>query len=201
MIISTDKAFIFCAFNKTGTTSIEEVVQGFADKKAMKRVFREYQKFDQPVIFKHMRPLHVQQIIGAEEWERHYSFCFVRNPFGRMVSLYHFHRQAKQKEFPQAQLSFIEWVRAGGSGTARKLMSEFVSDADGNRMVEFVGRYENLAEDYADVAGRLGLPPDLSRSNASSHRDYREYYDDESRELVTRWVRADLEAFDYRFSD
>ncbi len=57
------------------------------------------------------------------------------------------------------------------------------------------------ATDQQAVAGRLGLPADLPRSNDSSHRDYREYYDDESRELVTRWVRADLEAFDYRFSD
>ncbi|HTA65960.1 MAG TPA: sulfotransferase family 2 domain-containing protein, partial [Xanthomonadaceae bacterium] len=78
--------------------------------------------------------------------------------------------------------------------------SDFVTDADGRLMVDFIGRVERLQADCDRICARIGIPGgELGRSNESSHRDYREYYDDELIALVSEMYRSDLELFDYAF--
>lgn len=66
--------------------------------------------------------------------------------------------------------------------------------------VEFVGRFENLQADFDYVAGRLNMPPgELPRTNWTEHHHYRQYYDAETRQLATEFLRDDLERFGYEF--
>jgi hypothetical protein len=200
MIFSSKKGFIFCAFNKTGTSSIEKVLERYGDRWGTRRVRKAYEKLDEPAIFKHARPAHLVPLIGADVWERSFTFCFVRNPFDRMVSLYHFHRQLHPERFPlAAETSFLEWAREGGSGTAQRSMREFVCDDDGNQIIDFVGRFESLHEDFARVCERIGIQAELPMVNTSKHKSYVDYYDDESRALVQAWVQPDLDYFGYGF--
>jgi hypothetical protein len=138
-------------------------------------------------------------MLGESEWDRYFTFSFVRNPWSRAVSLYFFHRKGA-KRWPLAQKSFGEWILAGGTGTVRRSMSEFVSDDDGTRIVDFVGRYENLVEDFRLACERAGLPElELPYANRSTSGNYRQYYNDETREIVGQWSKRDIEEFDYRF--
>lgn len=68
-------------------------------------------------------------------------------------------------------------------------------------MIEFVGKLENFERDIAVVCKRLDIPfPDpIPHENRSNSRDYREFYDDQSREIIAHWFREDLEQFDYDF--
>ena len=71
-----------------------------------------------------------------------------------------------------------------------------------------IGRYESLFDDLAEfftqneIAVDDGLVPRMEARqpvNASPHRHYREYYDDELRDLVGRSCRELIEGFDYAF--
>ena len=61
-------------------------------------------------------------------------------------------------------------------------------------------RFENLADDFRAVCGRLGISPStLPRYNRSSREHYSKYYDDELRELVRMRFAAEIERFGYTF--
>ena len=78
-------------------------------------------------------------------------------------------------------------------------LTEWISDGD-EIIVDFVGRYENLNEDWSKVCRALEVPAlSLGRENQVVRQDYRGFYDDELRELVANRFRRTIELFGYRF--
>lgn len=70
---------------------------------------------------------------------------------------------------------------------------------EGDVELDFVGRFERLAADWAVVARRLGMDGSLEHHNATRHRPYREMYSWRARRAVRRAYAADLDAFGYSF--
>src|SRR6266566_3325798 len=67
-------------------------------------------------------------------------------------------------------------------------------------IVDFVGRYENLDEDWSKICRALQIRAlSLGRENQVARQDYRVFYDDESRELVANRFARTIELFGYRF--
>lgn len=70
---------------------------------------------------------------------------------------------------------------------------------------KFIGRFETLESDFlkAQRKGRFTAPFELkfrtSRVSVVRNKHYREFYDDETREEVAKWHRADIERFGYEF--
>lgn len=98
----------------------------------------------------------------------------------------------------------------------------YVYNGEGRLLVDFIGRTENMDDDFRKVCHKIGIepayPPKTNRSfragNAREHlkflfgrrkeparRDYKGYYDAETREIVEDMYRQDLELFDYGFRD
>ncbi len=75
----------------------------------------------------------------------------------------------------------------------------FVVDRRQNSMIDFVGRYETLHEDWEKVCGRLGVTLELPVRMKSHHLDYRSYYNDETRAMVAQMYATDIRMFDYAF--
>ena len=73
----------------------------------------------------------------------------------------------------------------------------FVTDQQGRLLVNFVGRFENLAEDFAAVCQRLGIHASLPYTNPSNHRDYRQFYTPAWRDLGVEHAHQDCELFGY----
>jgi hypothetical protein len=201
MIISTRKKFIFAAFNKTGTTSIEHVLQRYNNRFMYLYLFCQHaRRRPDRRMFKHVRPYHLKQILGNAGWEKYFSFSFVRNPWSRAVSLYFAHRKSPRRPRLLDDLSFDDWVRSGGTGTAQRSMFEFITDDDGNVITSFTGKYEYLERDFRTICEHVALPtPGLPHLNRSSDGDYRKYYTSETRDIVAGWARVDIEKFGYDF--
>ena len=94
---------------------------------------------------------------------------------------------------------------------------------NGELLVDFVGKFESLQNDFDDVCIHLGLGDSalphvnssdkksrelrrkvknfLHRNDESDLRDYVDYYDDETRQYVGELYRKDIEKFDYSFAD
>ncbi len=92
----------------------------------------------------------------------------------------------------------------------RKVIFEAVSVGDYLRLdedeedpfgnVDYIMRFENLADDFRAVCGTLSiLPATLPQYNRSIREHYSKYYDDELRELVRTRFAGEIERFGYTF--
>ena len=90
----------------------------------------------------------VRERVGADCWSQLYRFCFERNPWDKAVSMYFWRTRRNDKPPP-----FETWATKPGS-----LVSERdLYTIDGELAVDFVGRYETLADDLGAVLDRVGL--------------------------------------------
>lgn len=72
-------------------------------------------------------------------------------------------------------------------------------DESKNLMVDFVGRFENIEEDFRAICRKVGITASLPHVNKSKRTDYRDYYDAETRDLTARLYAEDIERFGYTF--
>jgi hypothetical protein len=81
-----------------------------------------------------------------------------------------------------------------------RAQADFVTDESGAVMVSHLLRAESLQADFDALCEALSLPQvALETRNASEHRDYREYYDEDLAQRVAERYRTDIALFGYRF--
>jgi hypothetical protein len=182
------RSFVFVHINKTGGTSISQAL-GIPWAR-------------------HETAGTIRGRLGPKEWDRRFKFAFVRNPFDRVVSQYHYRVKTGQSGLGDRPVAFEEWVSlAYGARAAPYYNAEmmfmpqvrWVRDDAGNDLLDFVGRFERLEDDFARVARVVGVDATLPHLKRSSHEPYRGYYSDETRALVADRYRDDLDAFGYEF--
>lgn len=156
----------------------------------------------------HLPASTLKRAVPDEVWDTYFKFAFVRNPWDLLVSYYHYHKKeaAESEEFRQSwpriaerfrrTSNFEEWVH---TGIYVQPHLNFIADAEGRLMVDFVGRFETLRRDFQTVCERVGLRAQLPHENSTEHAPYREYYNETTRELVRRKFRRDIETFGYEF--
>ena len=90
---------------------------------------------------------------------------------------------------------YIDW-RVNGILRTQKA---FLVDERGQQIVDFVGRFENLGGDFAEICNKLQINQRLPHVNRSRHAAYRDYYTDRTMHLVKEAFAADIDFFDYGF--
>ena len=143
-------------------------------------------------------------------YKDYYKFTFVRNPWDRWVSEYKWSR--RQKWAKQLKpMTFVQYCKCKkqnlASMYARKERVHLWTQVDVIKHclgrvdeLSFIGRFENLQEDFNIVCDKIGIPrQQLPHKNKSKHKHYTEYYDNETREIVAKKYAKDIEYFEYKF--
>ncbi|MBX3692206.1 sulfotransferase family 2 domain-containing protein [Dokdonella sp.] len=205
MIISRHRRFIFFAVPKTGTHSVRRALRPHLAEDDLEQVGLFVQKrFPFPELnaigHGHLSVRQVHPVLGAETFDNYFKFAFVRNPFDRFVSYCAFmSRQTGSFEVaPQAFMRHIVRDAPPWQHVLFRPQHEMLVDAAGRVAMDMLGRVENMQADYDRICGHIGIPSTkLEQVNASRHRPYMEYYDDELRSLVARMYARDFELLGY----
>jgi hypothetical protein len=131
-----------------------------------------------------------------KEYDRlqYFVFTFIRNPWDRIVSVwnYHYEHVPEFKKFIRSD--FSSYSKQSVFSHTRQQINSFFIEPD------FIGRYENLAEDWKQIAVRFGLTRELPHMNKGKEKlHYSKYYDRDDIEIVRNLYWADIERFGYEF--
>lgn len=189
-LVSDSHRFIFIHVPKTGGTSVKHALGTLGSNHWV----------DADTASKHLRMRDLGDIAPTLLHEQFTSFAFVRNPFDQLASFWTYKMENPfHPDYAHIRRlgSFDQWVR-WFSDKPRARQSAFTHDDNGNQLVDFIGRYENLEHDFAQIASTLDLPTtELPRRNTSDHPPWQQMFTDDLCDLVVdRWAR-DFALFGY----
>ncbi len=136
-------------------------------------------------------------------WRDYFKFAFVRNPYDRAVSDFHW----RTRKTGRTDLDFDDFLarmqaRDFRDGVVPRHFDNWpIYTIDDRIAVDFVGRFESLADDLAQVFDRIGLPaPRLPHAKSSKpRRPTASWYGDTQRARVEALFGREIRAFDYAF--
>lgn len=202
MLICHDPKIIFVHIQRTGGTSIRRFLSKHLSKS---------KDIEGTHDFVGVAKKHIED--KEEKWGDYYSFSFVRNPWDRLVSWYYFiiqqnswlklHHYVKENgpDFTSFIIRCTEVIHdMDGDKCCAWNQLDYLTDIKGDIIVDFIGRFEYLQRDFEIVRTRLSISEtDLSHINKTDHKGYRQYYTDETRQIVEDRFRKDIEYFGYTF--
>lgn len=156
----------------------------------------------------------------TEEENTYYKFVFVRNPFERLVSCYHnkiLDENYFEERYPyynryqlKHKISFSDFVNIlikipiELADEHLKPQSAYINEPGMPLLFDFVGRFENLSEDWKYIANRFKFTSQLKHINSTHNKkdiitkqDYRAYYTKDLLEKVYNYYREDVHLLGY----
>lgn len=201
--VTSNRDILFVHIQKTGGTSILKALGHEAHPR-----------------HKHCFASEFRRMCPAEQWDAAFKFAFVRNPWDRLVSWWSmmnayrdaFRQGARMNRFFtyvfENSVTFEDFILnchadiadPDGRKCILRNQLDYLTDSDGQVLVDFVGKFEHLAADFRTVTRELGLPDtELEHRNRTAHAPYTDYYSDRTRALVEQAYQRDITQFGYAF--
>lgn len=206
---------IFVHIPKTGGTSVEVYFKDYLKEQFVKEE-------------KHLTAQEAKELYP--EWDDSFTFSFVRNPWERVFSYWYnyynlFQQTARTKK---TFLDFLyklrddnKWqctnnvVLACGdiinettiNQVARKHLlpqMEWLTDKNGNIIVDFIGRFDNIRADFDTIRDKLKVDKTYALGNILWLKDKPPcyaFYNDECIQIVEDIYEKDIDNFGYRYED
>jgi hypothetical protein len=157
---------------------------------------------------RHAKVIAAYEMLPREVFDGLFKFAFVRNPWDLQVSSYHHLKRERPHLVGDRDFeSFLRYKLDPARpyqyhlDTSIELQSDYLIDLHGKVLVDFIGRFETLGDDFNTICQRIGVkPPALEHKRQAKDRGgYQKYYTAETAELVARHFAADIAMFGYRF--
>ena len=195
-MISHKHKFILVRVAKTASTSIIESLP-------KSTLCYENWKYD----CNHVPLWHLKQNLDKDIIDTYFKFAFVRNPFERVVSVVKYLNKWYRENGVNKQFEFKEFVSLLYDISTSILpdttdSSKYGSQYDFTKGCDFIGRLENLQQDFNIVCDKIGIPrKELPHRNKTNHKHYTEYYDNETLDMVATIYAKDIKYFGYKFGE
>lgn len=204
--------FIFLHIPKTGGMSIGQTLYNLMGVTKKYDGFRiHHDEFDEDI------------------FRDYFVFTFVRNPWDRLYSQYKFRPFLKEHNFEYAvnNLEDLFEQELGGIPDSAKytlntpiqtvsdgsgefihlasqvefLQGKFSQNVDRLPFINFIGRFENLQEDFNYVCSKIGIPQTqlLHMNRGNSSTPYKDIYNKELVEKTRKKFSDDISYFNYEF--
>ena len=169
----------------------------------------------------------LHKYIPDDMFNSYFKFAYVRNPWDRLVSFYKYLGYASELDFNTFAKKVFEKRIWREQYWFVRPQSDFVYTDDNRQLMNFIGKFENLQDDFHKICEITGMPTTklahinksgdelsakrsnserikaalkhIKNKNIPSHKHYQEYYDSESIEIANRLYHRDIELLGYRF--
>ena len=157
---------------------------------------------------RHAKVIAAYEMLPREVFDGLFKFAFVRNPWDLQVSSYHHLKRERPhlvggRDFETFLRYKLDPARPYQYhlDTSIELQSDYLVDLHGKVLVDFIGHFETLNDDFITICQRIGVkPPALEHKRQAKDRGgYQKYYTPETAELVARHFAADIAMFGYHF--
>jgi len=214
-VISVKHKFVFIHIPKCAGTSVYKALMPEQDWYNINNTKHGGWDDKNKIQKQHATALQIKEFY-CSNFNDYFSFTFARNPWSKMASDYLWMTNLdKNSNGCKRKGTFLEYLNNENDFDLENLKKEtfyrydhilpqtdFVLNNKGERMVDFIGKFENLQEDFNIVCDKIGIPQQqIPHNNKSNHKHYTEYYDDETREIVAEKYARDIEHFGYKFEE
>ena len=221
MRLSWKHKFVYISIHKTASETVRELLDPYSDIKSCAQ--------RKTICYHHIPSKKMKYYFDERynkvkdknwDWSKWFKFTTVRNPWDRKLSTFSYLKR-KAKEYKKVDLGydpswFVEKVLKIDSecdnfktylkkycepNKKRNRQLDWILDNDGNNMLDFVGKVENLENDLKYAFKQIGLPePKIVHNNKSDHIPYTEAYDEQWMiDVVKERYIDDINYFDYEF--
>ena len=211
MIISHKHKFIYFAIPKCASTSIRHHLDKFAD-------INSNRYGNKPDSFYHKKwhitpeqlQTHFQEMNW--DWDKYFKFSFTRNPWERVLSTFRYNCKRKKDweaiGCPDPRPPFLP-VTNNFKNYILDPKKQFIGqcykwvyDQKENNMLDFVGKVENLQNDFNTACKLISIPSEkISRRNQTKGEHYTKLYDNKMTEIISKVYIKDIDYFGYKFGD
>lgn len=228
MIIAHNQKFIFIPIQKTGSTSIRNVLAN--DYNCVKA-----SPDNNSLIYNHTSACRLKLYFEEQKqnkfsnqdhwnWKEYFKFTFVRNPYVRLVSQYNYfckigsnsqkkiNSDGNKFTYPTDFYNVCREIN-------KKTFKNFVQNNQNNFDVpyswfcleefDFVGKTENMQTDFDKVIEHINKNYiraiqkniKIPHHNKSTKKHYSDYYDDETKKIAEEFYGEDIVRFNYKFGE
>ena len=211
MKISEENNFAFIHIAKAAGSSISRLLEPYCIAERKNPLIKLFSKTGAVPNWKwhHYRihaPLSVlEQRMPQKLYNKMIKFAVVRNPWDRLVSLYHFKKQGKGRQYRITQRlgNFSNWLRWMGNmpdNNPYKLQVNMLKQRDGSLGVDQILRFESLEQQWDELSKTIGVTGKLPKINSSKHDQWQEYYSNDDADYVEKIWKEDIKTFEYDFN-
>ncbi len=163
-----------------------------------------------------------EKILNEDFFKHSFKFCFVRNPYARLVSLYKYHRvkdrlnlvfddfvELLYQEYMDKKIPPIGLYNIKSFDKKSKLYHNQIYGNQYNQMIDwipcdigYIGRIENFDQDMNHILRVLGYngPEYISpKINTTKEDDYTQYFvNKKTKEYASKMYKDDIQRFGYK---
>lgn len=195
MYVSIKHGFVALNNPKCASTSVRRMLKPYVDIQSGKKSGLSH----------HLSYKKASQVLASRghQLSEFYTFTTVRNPWDRLVSVYHYGVTTEKSVWNRLTTEsrdfnhFIDLIRRDGRPFPPTIR-HFATNEDRQVMAE-VFKVEELQELPLRLNERFGIEVSLNHVNKSSRDNYRSYYNDTARKRVEKLYEFDITNFKYAF--
>jgi chondroitin 4-sulfotransferase 11 len=215
-VIDKKEKYLFIHIPKNAGTSITHALHGKTP----------HEVSSQNGLNKHSDFLKVHALFEVYGLKKYFKFAVLRNPFDRMVSIFHYKIDGLEKKIKYGKIKngdpetidrceyilhdvmydFNKWLmfpeeREPLLYDERFGASQlsFLKNHKGKIGVDYIMKFENLEEDWKYVMSKIDKAKPLPHMNQTDHKHYRDIYDFDSEEYIREVCKEEIEHFKYEF--
>ncbi len=140
------------------------------------------------------------ETLTKEQFETYFKFTIVRNPWARAYSYYRWVERRNINRRLYKHPSFDVFLKRFIGKRGLRPQTYWLKDFSGAIPMDFIGRFENLNQDFEQACVLMGREPiALPHKNKGGDGDYREHYNDELHGLIQNAYQEEIALFNYTF--